>query len=893
VAAGPQPPAVGSNCQPDGKINGAGSTFQANGVNDGFTFGYQQDICGPQQSSTNLNSAYGGTDPSIFTFGTTSVAGMASYNNSLSGTAESNGSGAGLNRMNCRTDFFAGTDLPYNNTQLTNDQSVPGTGVTCSTALNTSTVPPPFGPQSSVGFPNTHDATASMMGFPTAGGAVAYAANLNGACPLPAPPYTTASPMHLTALEFDNMFQGTITRWNDPSLTATNPSATAVSTATDVAQTLPAVTTTDVAQTLPEATLTVTSTTGFPTSGTLEISSSTGTQTLTYTGTTATSFTGVTGGTGSVVAGEPLGAVGTVTLNGSATLPTSGAVTIVGATTTDVLRYTGTTTNATGGTISLTGVVSSANDTVAAGAAVATTSPLAGCSWGEPAGTGNIQRVVRFDNSGTTAITMFTLYGIDQYVSSATGGGDGADLCGTDNSPVPHAVATDVTWYSIATSSNNSTAWPASNAGTGTWPTQDCTDAAGNKALAVTTAGTGGSPALIGKLDTTDGGFGYAETGLWPSPLPAGVSFVQLQSFADEQTTGNTITPGTTGTAPTQNPTPGPTASGAAAFVGPGNAGAKSNCSLPTNVPTGGSAAAAVGLGSPNWSNTGTTTGTVTTPGKQDIAWSAEGAGYPACGLTFDMVYTGAHTQVSGSTTATGGQTLPVTTLQLTSTSGFSNAGTVEVLTSGGLELLQYTGLASVATTCGGTSTACLTGVTGGTAGNTIAAAAPVLGGEVAAPTGGPATPGCTFTTTVPSTTTNGAQTLPETTVTVASTTGFPSSGILNVGGQTVTYTGKTATTFTGAAGGTGAIATGAAVSLLSTQAAGTTTTPGITGACQSASGPLQGATNDQLRTLYSYMTYALSPLAQVSGTYLQPQTLDPLPAPWLTQMTQGYQQNF
>jgi hypothetical protein len=216
----------------------------------------------------------------------------------------------------------------------------------------------------------------------------------------------------------------------------------------------------------------------------------------------------------------------------------------------------------------------------------------------------------------------------------------------------------------------------------------------------------------------------------------------------------------------------------------------------------------------------------------------------------------------------------------------------VEVLTSGGLELLQYTGLGSTAAVCGGTSTACLTGVTGGTAANTIAAAAPVLGGEVAAPSGGPATAGCTITAPA-ATATNGAQTLPETTITVTSTTGYPSSGILNVGGQTVTYTGKTATTFTGAAGGSGAIASGAAVSLLSTQAAGTTSTPGITGACQSASGPLQGATNDQLRTLYSYVTYMLSPLAQVSGTYLQPQTLDPLPAPWLTALTQGFQQNF
>ena len=49
---------------------------------------------------------------------------------------------------------------------------------------------------------------------------------------------------------------------------------------------------------LPQSTLNVLSTTGFLSSGTISVTSSTGTQTVTYTGITATTFTGCSGGTG-------------------------------------------------------------------------------------------------------------------------------------------------------------------------------------------------------------------------------------------------------------------------------------------------------------------------------------------------------------------------------------------------------------------------------------------------------------------------------------------------------------------------------------------------------------------------------------------------------------------
>ena len=52
-------------------------------------------------------------------------------------------------------------------------------------------------------------------------------------------------------------------------------------------------------------------------------------------------------------------------------------------------------------------------------------------------------------------------------------------------------------------------------------------------------------------------------------------------------------------------------------------------------------------------------------------------------------------------------------------------------------------------------------------------------------------------------TTVTQAATLPQSTINVASTTGFPASGTLTIDGATVTYTGVTAKTFTGCSGGT------------------------------------------------------------------------------------------
>ena len=79
-------------------------------------------------------------------------------------------------------------------------------------------------------------------------------------------------------------------------------------------------------------TLTVTSTTGFTTSGTLLVKSSTGDQTVTYTGITGTSFTGVVGGSGTIITGGIVGQTNnSTTFNGSngTSLPFAGTLTVV------------------------------------------------------------------------------------------------------------------------------------------------------------------------------------------------------------------------------------------------------------------------------------------------------------------------------------------------------------------------------------------------------------------------------------------------------------------------------------------------------------------------------------------------------------------------------------
>ena len=145
---------------------------------------------------------------------------------------------------------------------------------------------------------------------------------------------------------------------------------------------------------------------------------------------------------------------------------------------------------------------------------------------------------------------------------------------------------------------------------------------------------------------------------------------------------------------------------------------------------------------------------------------------------------------VANTTIAAGsnGVALPTGTINVASTVGFPTAGRIVVLTpTGGSTVVTYTG------TTGTTFTGC----TGGT--GTLQTGARVfryLVTTIAAPS-------------------NGAV-LPQATINVASTTGFPAAGSILVttsaGPQLVAYTGVGATTFTGCTGGTGTMSTGGLV---------------------------------------------------------------------------------
>lgn len=137
---------------------------------------------------------------------------------------------------------------------------------------------------------------------------------------------------------------------------------------------------------------------------------------------------------------------------------------------------------------------------------------------------------------------------------------------------------------------------------------------------------------------------------------------------------------------------------------------------------------------------------------------------------------------------------LPQATINVVSTTGFTTAGTILVLSSAGVQTITYTGVTATSFTgcVGGTGTIITGSIVGQTNNSTTIAAG-----------------------------SNGAI-LPQATINVVSTTGFPTAGTIRVysttstgGIQNITYSGVTATSFTGCSGGTGTLNTGNSVTSL------------------------------------------------------------------------------
>lgn len=172
--------------------------------------------------------------------------------------------------------------------------------------------------------------------------------------------------------------------------------------------------------------------------------------------------------------------------------------------------------------------------------------------------------------------------------------------------------------------------------------------------------------------------------------------------------------------------------------------------------------------------------------------------------ISGNVVQQGYYRGPVGSTTITvgsNGATLPQTTVNVVSTIGFSGSGSFTLNS----ETITYTGITST------TFTGCSGGTSTLTTGDTVSILKTDINSTGIYIAGYPFPYNQTATIAAES---NGL-TLPQATITVASTSSFPSIGSFTLNSETITYTGKTSTTFTGCSGGTSTMATGNTVTMI------------------------------------------------------------------------------
>jgi ABC-type phosphate transport system substrate-binding protein len=202
TALGAAPP-TGVACQAtDGKISGRGATFQTKAQN-ALIAGYTSDVCGPVANQ--------------FT-GDPAGSNMIAYN--YSGATGHTGSGEGLKAASCRTDAFAGSDIPYFQADLTQLWGAAGslTGANCSAlGVSPDTFAPPYTPAGPT-WPNTADATKNMMSFPVAGASVAIGVHIAASATCATPPTT----LQFSTQTMSRLIGGDYANWNAPELVADN-----------------------------------------------------------------------------------------------------------------------------------------------------------------------------------------------------------------------------------------------------------------------------------------------------------------------------------------------------------------------------------------------------------------------------------------------------------------------------------------------------------------------------------------------------------------------------------------------------------------------------------------------------------------------------------------------
>jgi ABC-type phosphate transport system substrate-binding protein len=188
------PPAKGNICREDGGIDGRGSTYQNHLQQETFKKAEETD-CGHGVPLLEYN-----------------------YTNAVEKSLT--GSGAGLKAISCRTDDFAGTDLPYSNAQLGEIDGPVGEleGTKAAGGCEPAGFAPPYLPSSP--WPATLDKEAKLMSFPIGGSSVAIAVNL-----VPADCKKNAAPTELkfSGKEVSRLFGGEVETWEDPEIVANNP----------------------------------------------------------------------------------------------------------------------------------------------------------------------------------------------------------------------------------------------------------------------------------------------------------------------------------------------------------------------------------------------------------------------------------------------------------------------------------------------------------------------------------------------------------------------------------------------------------------------------------------------------------------------------------------------
>jgi ABC-type phosphate transport system substrate-binding protein len=200
---------AGINCQAsDGKISGRGSTYQ-NVLLKEYAKVYGEDYCG------SVAEQFTG-DPA--------GSNMVAYNYPAAVSGSGTGSGAGIQAASCRTDAFAGTDIPYEQKQL--EQLDGATGATGGCAI---TFAPPFEPKASP-FPNANDIPANLMALPVGGSAAAVAIKFTFGTETSTCPTSTAltvpKSLVLTPKEVSRIYGGDAQKWNDAELLVNNGGAT-------------------------------------------------------------------------------------------------------------------------------------------------------------------------------------------------------------------------------------------------------------------------------------------------------------------------------------------------------------------------------------------------------------------------------------------------------------------------------------------------------------------------------------------------------------------------------------------------------------------------------------------------------------------------------------------